>query len=79
MQIPYICSEITILIIFQQMSKTARILKLQTEIRGRNYPKKYYPVLLLKGKWLQDCGFKEQQHVNIDVRKEKLIITSLKK
>ena len=57
------------------MGKLTRKLKLQAGIRETvNREQKHYPVLLLKGKWLQDCGFNLHEHVEITVREKLLVI-----
>lgn len=35
----------------------------------------HFPALLLAGKWLQDCGFKEGQHVDVSCEEGRLTIT----
>ena len=74
----YICQAYLTIKYFQlffTMAKTIRKLKLQTEIRKTtNREKKEYPILLLKGKWLQDCGFSLDKHVEIIVREKLLVI-----
>jgi hypothetical protein len=62
------------------MEKPTRKLKLQTDIRKTLYNnKRYYPILLLKGKWLQDCGFELGGYVKITVREKLLIIEPVTK
>ncbi|MFD2921215.1 SymE family type I addiction module toxin [Terrimonas rubra] len=47
-------------------------------LRGVGIYSRYYvhfPALLLAGKWLQDCGFKEGQQVNVSCEEGRLTIT----
>ena len=57
------------------MSKETRELKLQKAIvDGNVFPQKHYPVLLLKGKWLKDCGFLPESKVQVIVKEKLLVI-----
>lgn len=44
----------------------------------RKYGQTIVPELLLKGKWLEELGFKAGHTVQIEQRKDKLVITLLK-
>ena len=57
------------------MARNIRKLKLQTEIRETtNRGRKEYPILLLKGKWLKDCGFLPESKVQVIVKEKLLVI-----
>lgn len=56
------------------MIKT-RKLKIQPKVILRSYDKMIVPEILLKGKWLEETGFKPGQNVQIEQQKNKLIIT----
>lgn len=55
--------------------KKTRKLKIQPKIILRSYDKTVVPEILLKGKWLAEAGFKPSQNVQIEQRKNKLVIT----
>lgn len=55
--------------------KKTRKLKIQPKIILRSYDKTIVPEILLKGKWLEEAGFKPGQNVQIEQRKNKLVIT----
>jgi toxic protein SymE len=55
--------------------KKTRKLKIQPKIILRSYDKTIVPEILLKGKWLEEAGFKPGQNVQIEQKKNKLTIT----
>lgn len=52
-----------------------RRIKIQPKYIIRKYDKTIVPEILLKGKWLEEAGFKPGQNVQIEKRKNKLVIT----
>ena len=57
------------------MAKQTRKLKLQREVISNHiFPQKEFPVLLLKGKWLKDCGFLPESKVQVIVKEKLLVI-----
>lgn len=57
--------------------KSPRKIKIQPKYILRKYDRTIVPEILLKGKWLEDCGFSAGQQVKIELNKNKLIITRL--
>jgi len=54
--------------------KKTRKLKIHPKIILRRYNKTIVPEILLKGKWLEEAGFKPGQNVEIQQKENKLII-----
>lgn len=57
--------------------KKTRKLKIQPKTVNRTFNYVIVPEILLKGKWLEEAGFKPGQHVQIEQQKNKLTITIL--
>lgn len=57
------------------MRNQVRKLKIQSKFRLRRYDNATVPEIRLEGKWLQEVGFKEGEHVKIWVERNKLTIT----
>lgn len=55
--------------------KKTRKLKIQPKTVSRTFKYVVVPEILLKGKWLEEAGFKPGQNVQIEQRKNKLVIT----
>ncbi len=55
--------------------KKTRKLKIQPKTVSRTFKYVIVPEILLKGKWLEDAGFKPGQNVQIEQQKNKLVIT----
>ncbi|MBN9294003.1 MAG: SymE family type I addiction module toxin [Flavobacteriia bacterium] len=55
--------------------KKTRKLKIQPKLVSRVCYHVVVPEILLKGKWLEEAGFKPGQNVQIEQRKNKLVIT----
>ncbi|KUJ59668.1 hypothetical protein AR687_22135 [Flavobacteriaceae bacterium CRH] len=55
--------------------KNLRKLKIHTKHQPSTHKSTTIPVIKLQGKWLSKLGFKEGQMVNIEQKKNKLIIT----
>jgi toxic protein SymE len=49
--------------------------KIYTKFRSRTYDHIHIPEIRLEGKWLQKLGFTQGQMINIEQKKNKLIIT----
>jgi len=52
-----------------------RKLKIHSKFRTRRWDNTTVPEIRLEGKWLERLGFKEEQIVNIEQKKNKLTIT----
>jgi hypothetical protein len=63
---------------FQMEAKDQKQVKLQPKRRLLAYDEKQVPELRISGVWLEKAGFKAGQKVNIEIRDEQLIITTLK-
>ena len=57
--------------------KKTRKLKIQPKTVSRTFKYVVVPEILLKGKWLEEAGFKPGQHVQIEQKKNKLTKTTL--
>ncbi|WP_316633375.1 SymE family type I addiction module toxin [uncultured Flavobacterium sp.] len=55
--------------------KNIRKLKIHTKYQVRTYRATTIPIIKLAGKWLNKLGFKEGQMININQKKNRLIIT----
>lgn len=55
--------------------KDSRKLKIHTKYRPSTRRATTIPVIKLEGKWLSKLGFNEGQMINIEQKKNKLIIT----
>ncbi len=55
--------------------KQSRKLKIQPKLVERTYSRTIVPEILLKGKWLEEAGFKSGQNVEVRQEKNKLVIT----
>lgn len=58
--------------------KSNRKIKIQPKYIMRKYDQTIVPELLLKGKWLEEAGFKAGHTVQVEQKKNKLVITLLK-
>jgi toxic protein SymE len=54
--------------------KSNRKFKLQPRTVFRKYDQITVPELLLKGKWLQEAGFKPGQDAHVEVYKNRIVI-----
>lgn len=61
------------------MVKKERKLTLQGYYTRCKWSRRFYPSLLLSGKWLLESGFNPQDQVIVTVKTEKLIIERQKK
>ena len=52
-----------------------RVLKIYSKFRYRTWDNTTVPVIRLEGKWLERLGFKSGNEVEIELKKNKLIIT----
>lgn len=56
-----------------------RTLKIHEKLHQRSLGKRVrVPAIRLEGKWLEDLGFQQGERVQIEQRKNKLIITVIK-
>jgi toxic protein SymE len=59
-------------------NQNSKKIKLQPKVRQLSYGEKIVPELKLSGVWLEELGFKAGATVNIILREQELIITTLK-
>ncbi|WP_166332449.1 SymE family type I addiction module toxin [Sphingobacterium chungjuense] len=59
--------------------KPTRKLKIHSKLRTRRWDHIALPEIRLAGKWLEEAGFKQGEYINIQVAKNKLIISIDKK
>ncbi len=59
--------------------KPTRKLKIHSKLRTRRWDNIAVPKIRLEGKWLEEAGFKQGEYINIQVAKNKLIISIDKK
>jgi toxic protein SymE len=57
------------------MTNLFRKLKIHSKFRNRRWDNTTVPEIRLEGRWLEVVGFKEGEHVKIQVEKNKLTIT----
>ena len=50
-------------------------IKIQPKQRKRTYDEIWIPEIKLEGKWLEKLGFKQGEHVMVEWKRKKLIIT----
>ncbi|MFZ5551574.1 MAG: SymE family type I addiction module toxin [Bacteroidota bacterium] len=63
----------------QNKKNESRKLKIHPKFYSRTYKTVVYPEIRLSGKWLQEAGFTSGNSVQVDCRKNKIIITVLSK
>ena len=50
-------------------------IKIQPKHRRRTYDEIWIPEIKMEGKWLEKLGFKQGEHVKVELKRKKLIIT----
>ena len=50
-------------------------IKIQPKYRRRTYDVIWIPEIKMEGKWLENLGFKQGEHVKVEWKHKKLIIT----
>jgi toxic protein SymE len=65
-------------IFFRMAKKDQKQVKLQPKYRALTYGQKTVPELKLSGVWLEKLGFRAGEKVNIIIREQELIITTIK-
>ncbi|MPL96256.1 hypothetical protein SDC9_42439 [bioreactor metagenome] len=59
--------------------KRFRKLKIYSKFQQRRWDYVSVPEIRLEGKWLEELGFKEGEHVHIEQQQDKLTITLCRK
>ena len=52
-------------------------IKIQPKHRKRTYDEIWIPEIRMEGKWLEKLGFKQGEHVQVEWKRKKLIITQI--
>ncbi len=52
----------------------ARSLKIQSKYRNNQFSTSIVPELILRGRWLEDLGFKKESRVTVHTSKKKIVI-----
>lgn len=60
------------------VQKDQKQVKLQPKYRELAYSRKVVPELKVSGVWLEAAGFRAGEKVNITIREQQLIITTIK-
>ncbi|MFY0601951.1 MAG: SymE family type I addiction module toxin [Cyclobacteriaceae bacterium] len=52
-------------------------IKIQPKHRRRTYDEIWIPEIKMEGKWLEKLGFKKGEHVKVEWKRNKLILTPI--